>query len=58
MVRWMYDSLYEMNIECDVIDVNRLKSSDYDMIITLALYCASNDTIAKLKSLCKKVVCW
>ena len=49
VVRWMYDSLYEMNIECDVIDVNRLKSSDYDMIITLALYCASNDTIAKLK---------
>ena len=25
VVRWMYDSLYEMNLECDVVDVHGLK---------------------------------
>lgn len=49
VVRWMYDALYEMNIECDVVDVNALRPSDYNMIVTPALYCASEETIASLK---------
>lgn len=49
VVRWMYDSLYEMNLECDVVDVNGLKEEYYDMIVTPALYCAGEDLILRLK---------
>ena len=38
VVRWMYDSLYEMNIECDIVDINALEPDRYDMIVTPALY--------------------
>ena len=41
VVRWMYDSLYEMNIECDIVDINALEPDRYDMIVTPALYCGS-----------------
>lgn len=48
-----YDALYEMNVECDVLDVNALQEKlrsadgrwDYDMIVTPMLYCASDDTV-------------
>lgn len=50
VVRWMYDSLYEMNIECDVVDVNALKAGKYQMIVTPALYSASEETLNKLKT--------
>lgn len=49
VVRWMYDSLYEMNIECDVVDVNAIDTSRYQMIVTPALYSASEDTLNKFK---------
>lgn len=49
VVRWMYDSLYEMNIECDVVDVNALDISRYKIIITPALYSASEMTLQKLE---------
>lgn len=49
VVRWMYDSLYEMNIECDVVDVNAFDTSKYRMIVTPALYSASEVTLIKLK---------
>lgn len=48
VVRWMYDSLYEMNIECDVIHAAELKTEDYKVIITPALYCADNSLLAAL----------
>ena len=50
VVRWMYDSLYEMNLECDVVDVNGLEPERYDMIVTPALYCASEELLEKLES--------
>ena len=53
VVRWMYDSLYEMNIECDVVDVNGLETDRYDMIVTPALYCASEDLLEELESFVK-----
>lgn len=53
VVRWMYDSLYEMNIECDVVDVHALDTAKYQMIVTPALYSVSEDTILKLKSFVK-----
>lgn len=48
VVRWMYDSLYEMNIECDVVDVNALDPDQYDMIVTPALYSVKEETLKKL----------
>ncbi len=52
VVRLYYDALYEQNIECDVIDVMALKDriGSYKMIVTPALYCASDETISLLKS--------
>lgn len=50
VIRWMYDSLYEMNIECDVVDVQALDVSKYRMIVTPALYCAEEATLCKLKA--------
>lgn len=46
--RWMYDSLYEMNIECDIVDVNALDPEKYSMIITPALYCVTEEMLEKL----------
>lgn len=50
VVRWMYDSLYEMNLECDVVDVNGLEPDRYHMIVTPALYCASEELLTKLEN--------
>ena len=49
VVRWMYDSLYEMNIECDVVDIHSLDPSRYSLIVTPALYCASESSTAALR---------
>lgn len=49
VVRWMYDCLYEMNVECDVVDVNGLDTQQYDMIVTPALYCAPEELLGKLE---------
>lgn len=49
-VRWMYDALYEMNLECDVLDVHALSDpAKYKMIVTPALYSASEELLDKLK---------
>jgi beta-galactosidase len=48
MVRWMYDSLYEMNLECDVVDAQALEPERYSMIVTPALYSADEKLIGKL----------
>lgn len=50
VVRWMYDSLYEMNIECDIVDVNGLEPDRYEMIVTPALYSVSEETVEKLRA--------
>lgn len=51
--RWMYDTLYEMNIECDVVDINNLEPEKYRMIITPALYCAAEEMLKKLDAFVK-----
>ncbi len=50
VVRWMYDSLYEMNLECDVVDVQAIELGKYKMIITPALYSAAEELILQLKA--------
>ncbi|HEX3022183.1 MAG TPA: beta-galactosidase [Lachnospiraceae bacterium] len=49
VVRWMYDSLYEMNIECDVVSTEALNISQYRMIVTPALYCVKEELLLELK---------
>lgn len=49
VVRWAYDSLYEMNIECDVVDINALDVKKYDMIITPALYAVTEEKLNMLQ---------
>ena len=53
VVRWMYDSLYEMNIECDVVDINALDVSKYKVIITPALYCITEEKLKILNDFVK-----
>ena len=48
VVRWFYDTLYKMNVECDVVDIHALNPSDYKMIVTPALYCISEENSRKL----------
>lgn len=48
IVRWIYDSLYELNIECDIVDVNALVPERYRMIVTPALYSVSEETVRAL----------
>ena len=49
VVRYVYDSLYEMNVECDVVDINALDTSKYKLVIAPALYCISSANAKKLK---------
>lgn len=49
VVRWMYDSLYEMNLECDIVDVNALDTDKYKMIIVPALYSVKEEILKKLE---------
>lgn len=54
VVRWMYDSLYEMNLECDVVDVKALQEEKYSMIVVPALYCADEKLIQRLDAFVKQ----
>lgn len=50
VVRFMYDSLYEMNIECDVVFADRLQVEKYKMIVIPALYCCSEKLLYELEN--------
>lgn len=50
VVRWLYDSLYEMNYECDFIFPESEKLSDYRVIVLPAFYCAPEETLIRLKN--------
>lgn len=53
VVRLVYDSLYELNLECDVVDVGALEEDKYDMIVVPALYCAREELIRRLDKFVK-----
>ena len=51
VVRWIYDALYHMNVECDILcdtDIDRF--GQYSLLITPALYSASDKLIQALRS--------
>lgn len=48
VVRWMYDTLYKMNIECDFIWPESENLSQYKMIVVPALYAAPDKLLNRL----------
>lgn len=52
VVRWIYDVLYEHNIECDFLfpDVTAEELAQYRCVITPALYAASEELLDKLRN--------
>ncbi len=49
VVRWLYDALYELNLECDFISAEEENLQKYRMVIVPALYCASEKTLQNLR---------
>ena len=55
VVRWLYDALYQLNIECDILsEYDTDLFSQYKIIITPALYSASDALINALKNYVKE----
>ncbi|MCM1038016.1 MAG: beta-galactosidase [Ruminococcus sp.] len=55
IVRWIYDALYQMNVECDILcDSDTDRFSQYSLLITPALYSASDTLIEALRTYVKQ----
>ena len=48
VVRWIYDTLYKLNIECDFLWPESDHLNDYSMIVVPALYAAPDELLRKL----------
>ena len=48
VVRWIYDALYHLNVECDFVWPESENFSDYKAIIVPALYTASDELLDRL----------
>lgn len=48
IVRWMYDTLFQMNVECDFLWPESENLSKYKMIVVPALYAASDELLERL----------
>ncbi len=48
VVRWVYDTLYKMNVECDFLFPESKNMSDYKMIVAPALYAAPDELLRRL----------
>lgn len=48
VMRWLYDSLYEMNVECDFLYPQSENLEDYDLIVVPALYAAPDELLQRL----------
>lgn len=48
VVRWMYDALYKMNVECDFVWPESENLSRYKMIVVPALYAADDKLLNRL----------
>lgn len=49
--RWIYDALYQMNIECDILsDADIDLFGQYSLLITPALYSVSDTTVTALRT--------
>ncbi len=52
--RWMYDTLYRMNVECDIIWPDEEELEKYKLILTPALYAAPDALLNRLKEYVKQ----
>lgn len=50
VVRWIYDTLYRMNVECDIIWPETKNLQDYELLFVPAMYCMSEETAQRLKA--------
>lgn len=50
IMRKLYDTLYKMNVECDIIWHGHANLADYKAILAPALYAASDQVISDLKN--------
>ena len=53
IVRWIYDELYRMNIECDFVWPESENLDDYKVVIVPALYSAPDETLERLRDYVK-----
>ncbi len=54
VVRWMYDALYEMNVECDIICSEETRLEEYQVLIIPAMYTAPRKLLEKINTFVKK----
>lgn len=50
VVRWIYDALYRMNIECDMVWPETENFDQYKMLVVPALYAAPDSLLEKLNA--------
>lgn len=50
IVRWTYDALYELNLECDVIYAQEEDWSGYDLLVIPSLYTADDALIRRVRA--------
>ena len=50
VVRWLFDALYEMNVECDMLFPEDENFGDYDVLLVPALYTAPRALLERLKA--------
>ncbi|HUC92207.1 MAG TPA: beta-galactosidase [Paenibacillus sp.] len=53
VVRWMYDELYKMNVECDFIQPSCERLGDYAVIVVPALYAVPDEALERLNAFVK-----
>lgn len=49
VMRWMFDALFELNVECDFVSVDDENLGRYRAIVTPALYAVPEATLARLR---------
>lgn len=54
LVRWFYDTLYKMNVECDFIWPDTKELDKYKAIVVPALYAASEELLERLQEYVKR----
>lgn len=57
VVRWIYDALYEMNIECDFVSTQEEELSRYDVLFVPALYSAQEDCLKRIRDFAEQGGC-
>ena len=54
IVRWVYDALFDMNIECDFVSPETEDLSGYRLLVVPALYCAPQETLERINEFARK----